>query len=104
MENENNSKIEKIENEIKIKLLQIKEGNYTGDRSYQTYSADFEPVDKIIDSFLNINAGTYFTLPIFNESIRLYLIAENILDKNTAFFPDYPEPGLAIKSGMTIKL
>ena len=80
------------------------QSNYTGERSYQTYGADFKPVDKIIDSFLNINAGTYFTLPIFNESIRLYLIAENILDKNTAFFPDYPEPGLAIKAGMTIKL
>tara|TARA_B100001123_G_C15332006_1_gene1031512 strand:- start:699 stop:2729 length:2031 start_codon:yes stop_codon:yes gene_type:complete len=80
------------------------QGNYTGERSYQTYGPDSEPLDKIIHSFLNINAGTYFTLPIFNQSIRLYLIAENILDKNTAFFPDYPEPGLAIKAGMTIKL
>ena len=79
------------------------QGRYTGERSYQAYSTDFEITDKVIDPFLDINAGAHFTLLVLNESIRFHIIAENILDKNTAFFPDYPEPGLGIKAGMTIK-
>ena len=85
--------------DIQIEL----QNKYTGERSYQVYGDNYEIVDKILEPFLNINAGTHFTVPAFNESLQFHLIAENILNKNTAFFPDYPEPGHSVKVGMTVK-
>ncbi|MFQ6677548.1 MAG: TonB-dependent receptor plug domain-containing protein [Fidelibacterota bacterium] len=80
------------------------QSKYVGERSYQVYDNNYEKVDKILKSFQDINAGVHFTLPILNQSLRIHLIAENILDKNTAFFPDYPEPGRSMKMGITINL
>ena len=80
------------------------QSNYTGERFYQGYGSNFEINDRTIDPFINLNAGALFTLSLFKYSIQLHLMAENILNKDIAFFPDYPEPGLGIKARITIKL
>jgi outer membrane cobalamin receptor len=86
-------------NDIQFEL----QSKYVGERTYQTYNENFELVDKALNPFQNVTAGVHLTFPAFKKSLRLHIIAENLLDENTAFYPDYPGPGQAVKTGMTIK-
>ena len=86
-------------NDIQFEL----QSKYVGERTYQTYNQNFELVDKVLNSFQNVTAGVHFIFPGFKESLRFHIIAENILNENTAFYPDYPEPDRAVKTGITYK-
>jgi outer membrane cobalamin receptor len=86
-------------NDIQFEL----QSKYVGERTYQAYNENFELVDKALNPFQNVTAGVHFIFPAFKKSFRFHIIAENLLDENTAFYPDYPGPGQAVKTGMTIK-
>jgi len=86
-------------NDIQFEL----QSKYVGERTYQAYNENFELVDKTLNPFQNVTAGVHFIFPAFKESLRFHIIAENLLNENTAFYPDYPEPGQAVKAGMTFK-
>ena len=86
-------------NDIQFEL----QSKYVGERTYQAYNENFELVDKTLNPFQNVTAGVHFIFPAFKESLRFHIIAENLLNENTAFYPDYPEPERAVKAGMTFK-
>ena len=86
-------------NDIQFEL----QSKYVGERTYQAYNENFELVDKALNPFQNVTAGVHFIFPAFKKSLRFHIIAENLLNENTAFYPDYPEPGQAVKAGMTFK-
>ena len=86
-------------NDIQFEL----QSKYVGERTYQAYNENFELVDKALNPFQNVTAGVHFIFPAFKKSLRFHIIAENLLDENTAFYPDYPGSGQADKTGMTIK-
>ena len=86
-------------NDIQFEL----QSKYVGERTYQAYNENFELVDKTLNPFQNVTAGVHFIFPAFKKSLQFHIIAENLLDENTAFYPDYPESGQAVKTGMTIK-
>ena len=86
-------------NDIQFEL----QSKYVGERTYQAYNENFELVDKTLNPFQNVTAGVHFIFPAFKKSLQFHIIAENLLDENTAFYPDYPGPGQAVKTGMTIK-
>ena len=86
-------------NDIQFEL----QSKYVGERTYQAYNENFELVDKALNPFQNVTAGVHFIFPAFRESLRFHTIVENLLNKNTAFYPDYPEPDRAVKAGMTFK-
>ena len=70
------------------------QSKYVGKRTY---------ADKTLNPFQNVTAGVHYNFPAFKESLRFHIIAENLLNENTAFDPDYPEPERAVKVGMTFK-
>ena len=86
-------------NDIQFEL----QSKYVGERTYQAYNENFELVDKALNPFQDVTAGVHFIFPAFKKSLRFHIIAENLLDENTAFYPDYPGSGQAVKTGMTIK-
>ena len=86
-------------NDIQFEL----QSKYVGERTYQAYNENFELVDKALNPFQNVTAGVHFIFPAFKKSLRFHIIAENLLNENTAFYPDYPEPERAVKAGMTFK-
>jgi len=86
-------------NDIQFEL----QSKYVGERTYPAYNENFELVDKALNPFQNVTAGVHYNFPAFKESLQLHIIAENILNENTAFYPDYPEPDRAVKAGMTFK-
>ena len=77
-------------NDIQFEL----QSKYVGERTY---------ADKTLKPFQNVTAGVHYNFPAFKESLQFHIIAENLLNENTAFDPDYPEPGQAVKAGMTFK-
>jgi outer membrane receptor protein involved in Fe transport len=77
-------------NDIQLEL----QSKYVGERTY---------ADKTLNPFQNVTAGVHYNFPAFKESLQFHIIAENLLNENTAFDPDYPEPGQAVKAGMTFK-
>ena len=86
-------------NDIQFEL----QSKYVGERTYQAYNENFELVDKALNPFQNVTAGVHFIFPAFKESLRFHTIVENFLNENTAFYPDYPEPDRAVKTGITFK-
>jgi len=86
-------------NDIQLEL----QSKYVGKRTYQVYNENFELVDKTLNPFQNVTAGVHYNFPAFKESLRFHIIAENILNENTAFCPDYPEPERVVKAGITFK-
>jgi outer membrane cobalamin receptor len=86
-------------NNIQLEL----QSKYVGERTYQAYNENFELVDKTLNPFQNVTAGVHFIFPAFRESLRFHTIVENLLNENTAFYPDYPEPDRAVKAGITFK-
>jgi outer membrane cobalamin receptor len=86
-------------NDIQFEL----QSKYVGERTYQAYNENFELVDKALNPFQNVTAGVHYNSPAFKESLQFHIIAENLLNENTAFNPDYPEPERAVKAGMTFK-
>jgi outer membrane cobalamin receptor len=86
-------------NDIQFEL----QSKYVGERTYQTYNENFELVDKALNPFQNVTAGVHYNFPAIMESLQFHIIAENLLNENTAFYPDYPKPDRAIKAGMTFK-
>ena len=83
-------------------LLEL-QSKYVGKRTYEAYNENFDMVDKTLNPFQNVTVGVHYNFPAFKESLRFHIIAENLLDENTAFYPDYPEPDRAVKAGMTFK-
>ena len=77
-------------NDIQLEL----QSKYVGKRTY---------ADKTLNPFQNVTAGVHYNFPAFKESLQFHIIAENLLNENTAFYPDYPEPDRAVKAGMTFK-
>jgi outer membrane cobalamin receptor len=86
-------------NDIQFEL----QSKYVGERTYQAYNENFELVDKTLNPFQNVTVGVHYNFPAFKKSLQFHIIAENLLNENTAFYPDYPEPGQAVKAGMTFK-
>ena len=86
-------------NDIQLEL----QSKYVGKRTYQAYNENFELVDKTLNPFQNVTAGVHYNFPAFKESLQFHIIAENILNENTASNPDYPEPDRAVKAGITFK-
>jgi outer membrane cobalamin receptor len=86
-------------NDIQFEL----QSKYVGERTYQAYNENFELVDKALNPFQNVTAGVHYNSPAFKESLQFHIIAENLLNENTAFNPDYPEPERAVKTGITFK-
>ena len=86
-------------NDIQFEL----QSKYVGERTYQAYNENFELVDKALNPFQNVTAGVHYNFQAFEESLQFHIIAENLLNENTAFYPDYPEPDRAVKAGMTFK-
>ena len=86
-------------NDIQFEL----QSKYVGERTYQDYNENFELVDKALNPFQNVTAGVHFIFPAFKKSLQFHIIAENLLNENTAFDPDFPEPDRVVKAGMTFK-
>ena len=86
-------------NDIQFEL----QSKYVGERTYQAYNENFELVDKALNPFQNVTAGVHYNFPALKESLQFHIIAENLLNDNTAFYPDYPEPDRAVKTGITYK-
>ena len=86
-------------NDIQFEL----QSKYVGERTYQAYNQNFELVDKALNPFQNVTVGLHYNFPAFKESLQFHIIAENLLNENTAFDPDYPEPEQAVKAGITFK-
>ena len=83
-------------------LLEL-QSKYVGKRTYEAYNENFDMVDKTLNPFQNVTVGVHYNFPAFKESLQFHIIAENFLNENTAFYPDYPEPDRAVKAGMTFK-
>ena len=78
------------------------QGQYTGKRTYQGYNKIWEPVDLTLNRFIDVNIGLHCIFPLGAQQLTVHFIIQNVLDQNTAFFPDYPEPGRRIKLGIEL--
>lgn len=76
---------------------------YSGERNYSGYDDDYNPIDITLDPFTNVSLGLHLTMPNWDD-LRLHFTFENLLDKDTSFFPEYPEPGLRVNGGLSILL
>ena len=78
------------------------QGNYTGQRTYQRFDEIYESVDLTLNGFFDIDVGLHHISSLWTHQLTLHLIIQNIMDQNTDFFPDYPEPKRRIKLGIEL--
>ena len=67
------------------------------------YDDDYNPIDISLDPFTNVGLGLHLAMPGWND-LRLHFTFENLLNTDTSFFPEYPEPGLRVNGGISILL
>ncbi len=76
---------------------------YNGKRYYNGYDLSFNLTEIDLDPFTDVTVGIHYRIPMYNN-VRLHVTIENLLDADTSFFPEYPEPGMRINGGMSIQL
>lgn len=76
---------------------------YTGKRTYSGYDENYNTVQKSLDPFIDTTLGIHISVPKFTH-FGVHIVFENLLDQNTSFFPDYPEPGRCLTAGVSANL
>jgi len=76
---------------------------FNGKRYYTGYDSSFNLIDIELDPFMDVTLGLHYKVPMFNN-LRMHVTIDNLLDSETSFFPEYPEPGLRVNGGMSIQL
>ncbi len=77
------------------------QGHFTGERTYTGYDSNFNSIEKTIDPISNVTLGIHAAIP-WMRSAQCHFVINNVLDRDIAFFPDYPEPGTSVTAGMSI--
>ncbi len=74
---------------------------YNGKRYYNGYDSSFNLTEINLDSFTDVTVGIHYRVPMYNN-LRLHVTIDNLLDVDTSFFPEYPEPGQRVNGGLSI--